>query len=151
MEMGGASEMRAAAAGTAHAPSEPVDRCQRRTLRPVARSHHALETGEEDLVQDVHPIFTTFKAEHPGIYEKYEALGHEVHVNGGPLQDQSRALIKVAIAAAAGHHRALETHIHAARQAGCSEEEIVHTLLLLVSSCGFPAFMEAYSVYKTLA
>ena len=99
-------------------------------------------------MKDIHPIFTAFKEEFPGIHEKHEALGREVHSEGGPLDDRVRALIKIAIAAAGGHHRALETHVHAARGAGCSEEEIEHALVLLIPSCGFPAFMEAYSVYK---
>lgn len=101
-------------------------------------------------MKDIHPIFTTFKEEFPGVYEKHEALGHEVHFEGGPLDDRTRALIKVAIAATGGHSRALETHIHAARGAGCSDAEIEHTLLLLIPSSGFPAFMESYSVFKAV-
>lgn len=99
-------------------------------------------------MKDIHPIFTTFKEEFPGIHEKEEALGKAVHLEGGPLDERVRALIKVAIAAAGGHDRALETHIHGARGAGCGEDEIQHALLLLIPSAGFPAFMEAYSVYK---
>ena len=52
------------------------------------------------------------------------------------------------MSAATRHHRALETHLVAAREAGASDEEIVHALLLLVPTCGFPTFMEAYSTFK---
>jgi 4-carboxymuconolactone decarboxylase len=103
--------------------------------------------GGEGEMRDVHEIFTTFKNEFPEIAACHEQMGKEIHVNGGPLDEKTRALLKVAISGASGHLRALETHSLAARQAGASEQEITHTLLLLIPTCGFPTFMEAY---KTL-
>ncbi|NLE73548.1 MAG: carboxymuconolactone decarboxylase family protein [Actinobacteria bacterium] len=99
-------------------------------------------------MEDIHQIFTEFKREFPAIHEKNEALGQLIHENAGPLDTKTRWLIKLGISAAGGHHRALVTHIHAAREAGATEEEIRHTLLLLIPTCGFPAFMEAYQAYK---
>ena len=99
-------------------------------------------------MKDVHEIFTMFKAEFPTINERQEALGLAIHDDGGPLPAPTRWLIKVAISAAGGHQRSLETHIAAAREAGATEAEIQHALLLLIPTCGFPAFMEAYSTYK---
>jgi alkylhydroperoxidase/carboxymuconolactone decarboxylase family protein YurZ len=37
-----------------------------------------------------------------------------------------------------------------ARELGVSDEEVVHALLMLVSTCGFPTFMEAYSTFKRI-
>ena len=99
-------------------------------------------------MKDVHEIFTMFKAEFPTINEHQEALGLAIHDDGGPLPAATRWLIKVAISAAGGHQRSLETHIAAAEEAGVTEAEIQHALLLLIPTCGFPAFMEAYSTYK---
>lgn len=99
-------------------------------------------------MKDLHRIFTQFKEDFPEVYEKYEELGQEVHREAGPLPEGVRWLIKVAISAAAGHQRALETHLERAREAGVSEEELRHTLLLLIPTCGFPAFMEAYSTLR---
>jgi 4-carboxymuconolactone decarboxylase len=99
-------------------------------------------------MRDVHDIYTTFKAEFPELSASINATNHAIHVDGGPLDEKTRALIKVAAAGAAGHHRALETHIVAAREAGAADEEILHALLMLVSTCGFPTFMEAYSTFK---
>ena len=99
-------------------------------------------------MQDTHDAFTTFKNEFPEIYSKYEEFGREVHLNGGPLPEKVRLLMKVVISGASGHHRALETHLAKARKAGASEEEIMHALLLLIPTCGFPAFMEAFSTLK---
>jgi len=98
--------------------------------------------------RDIHGIFTVFKQECPLIHKAYEALGRTIHEDGGPLPDKYRWLVKVAVSGACGHTRALETHIAKARAAGAADAEILHTLLLLVQTSGFPAFMEAYSVFK---
>ena len=99
-------------------------------------------------MQDIHEAFTTFKEEFPDLYGKYEEFGRELHLNGGPLPESVRLLMKVVISGASGHHRALETHLAKAREAGVSEEEVMHALLLLIPTCGFPTFMEAFSTLK---
>jgi alkylhydroperoxidase/carboxymuconolactone decarboxylase family protein YurZ len=101
-------------------------------------------------MEDVHKIFSEFKKEFPEIHEKHEALGKEVHEKGGPLPEKSRWLIKIAISAACNHKRALETHLHKAREAGVNEDEITHALLLLIPTAGFPAFMKSYAVFKSI-
>lgn len=99
-------------------------------------------------MKDLHKVFTHFKKECPEISRLEEDLGQAIHERGGPLSAHVRWLLKIAISAAAGHGRALETHLAKAREAGVSEEEIRHALLLLIPTCGFPAFMEAYSVLR---
>ena len=98
-------------------------------------------------MKDLHGVFTRFKKQLPQVAKLEAKLGQEIHENGGPLPEGVRWLIKLAVSAAAGRDRALETHLAKAREAGVSEEEILHALLLLIPTCGFPAFMEAYSVY----
>ncbi len=99
-------------------------------------------------MKDVHKIFTQFKDQCPEIARLEEELGKEIHERGGPLTANVRWLLKIAISAAAGRDRALETHLAKAREAGVPEAEVLHALLLLIPTCGFPAFMEAYSVLK---
>ncbi len=99
-------------------------------------------------MKDIHEAFTTFKDEYPTLYGKYEEFGREVHLQGGPLSEKVRLLLKVVISGASGHHRALETHLAKSKEAGVTEEELMHALLLLIPTCGFPAFMEAFSTFK---
>ncbi|MBE0577069.1 MAG: carboxymuconolactone decarboxylase family protein [Desulfuromonadales bacterium] len=99
-------------------------------------------------MKDIHKQFMIFKEEFPELYGKYEEFGREVHLNGGPLPEKVRSLLKVAISGASGHQRALETHLAKAREAGTSEKELMHALLLLIPTCGFPTFMEAFSTFK---
>ena len=101
-------------------------------------------------MDDVHKIFSQFKDEFPEIHSKQESLGKEVHEKGGPLDEKSRWLIKIAISGACNHKRALETHIRKATSAGVGEAEIRHALLLLIPTAGFPAFMKAYAVFKSI-
>ena len=101
-------------------------------------------------MKDLHKIFTTFKKEFPKINASYEQLGELIHEQAGPLPEKVRWLIKVAVSGASRHHLALETHIQKARQAGATDKEIAHALLLLIQTAGFPTFMEAYSVLKKL-
>jgi len=101
-------------------------------------------------MKDVHVTFTKFKKEFPAIIKAYEALGNEIHEKSGPLPEKTRWLMKVAISGASSHRLALETHITRSREAGATDEEIMHTLLLLIQTTGFPTFMEAYSVFKEM-
>ncbi len=105
---------------------------------------------KEVAVKDLHKALTVFKKDFPAIYKKHEALGKLVHEQGGPLPEKVRWLIKVAVSGASGHRISLETHIGKAREAGATEEEIEHTLLLIIQTAGFPMFMEAYSTYKNM-
>ncbi len=102
-------------------------------------------------MKDFHEIFTRFKEDFPKVHSVHEALGKEIHEDSGPLHEKTRWLLKIAISGASHHPIALETHILKAREAGVTEDEIKHALLLLIQSTGFPSFMEAYSVFKNMA
>ena len=101
-------------------------------------------------MKDLHKIFTKFKKEFPKVHSDNEALGKEIHEKSGPLTPKTCWLIKIAISGASRHELALETHIMKAKEAGVTDEEIKHALLLLIQTAGFPSFMEAYSVFNRL-
>ncbi len=102
-------------------------------------------------MKDIHETFTVFKNEFPELYTKYEEFGREVHLNGGPLSEKMRSLLKLVISGASGHHRALETHLAKAKEIDVPEDEIMHALLLLIPTCGFPTFMEAFTTFKKMS
>ncbi len=101
-------------------------------------------------MKDLHEIFTVFKQEFPEIWDQYGALGREIHESGGPLPEKVRWLIKVAVSAASQHRLSLETHVAKAREAGATDKEIEHALLLVMQTTGFPMFMESYSIFKNM-
>ncbi len=101
-------------------------------------------------MEDLHKIFTKFKKDFPKVYSDHEALGRQIHENCGPRPDKIRWILKIAISGSSRLFIALETHIVKAKEAGATDDEIKHALLLLIQTTGFPTFMEAYSVFKKM-
>ena len=80
----------------------------------------------------------------PEVFKAVENLGTTLRT-AGPLDEKTSHLIQLAAAAAMGSEGSACSHTHRALQAGASPEEIYHTLLLLVSTIGFPQSMAAMS------
>jgi 4-carboxymuconolactone decarboxylase len=85
---------------------------------------------------------------HPEIYEAYSQFGKAVHEKGGPLDERTRWLIKVAASAALGHPKAQLTHMIKAVDAGCAPAELEHAILLIAPTAGFPRMMEAMERFR---
>jgi len=88
--------------------------------------------------------FKKFQNDFPAVAKTYEALGAAVH-QSGPLNERTRALIKLAISTGAGMEGAVHSHTRKAIDAGCSKEEIKHTVMLALPTIGFPATMAVMS------
>ncbi len=73
----------------------------------------------------------------PDVLGAVEQLGTTVR-DAGPIDKKTSELIQLAVAAAAQSTGSVHSHARRALQAGATEEEIYHTLLLLVSTIGFP-------------
>lgn len=87
---------------------------------------------------------------HKEIYEAYENYGRLVHEKGGPLDEKTRWLIKIALSADCQNEYSLKTHILKALAAGCSKEEIEHVLLLVGPTCGFPKTMRGLLIMRNI-
>jgi len=88
--------------------------------------------------------FLKFQKDFPEIAKAYEELGTAVH-KAGPLNEKSRALIKLAISRGGGLEGAVHSHTRKAIEAGCTSEEIKQTVMLALPTIGFPATMAAMS------
>jgi alkylhydroperoxidase/carboxymuconolactone decarboxylase family protein YurZ len=86
--------------------------------------------------------FKDFMEDHPAIATAYEALGTAVHADG-PLNEKTRALIKMGISTGAGLEGALHSHARKAIDAGATNEEMRHTIILAMPTIGLPATMAA--------
>jgi len=91
---------------------------------------------------DIPKKFKDFMEEHPAIATAYEALGTAVH-SGGPLDEKTRALIKVAISTGARLEGALHSHTRKALEAGATKDEIKHAVILALPTIGLPSTMAA--------
>ncbi len=90
-------------------------------------------------------------ASHPDIYEAYSAYGKAVHDQGGPLEEKTRWLVKVAVSSSHGLAKAQQTHMAKALAAGCGLAEIEHAILLVAPTVGFPRMMEAMERFREFA
>jgi len=88
--------------------------------------------------------YQKFHDEFPEIANSYESLGDAVH-KAGPLNDKTRALIKLAISIGARLEGGVHAHTRKALKAGCTANEIKHTVMLALPTMGLPSTMAAYS------
>ena len=80
--------------------------------------------------------------EFPKVWKSFQELGKDCH-SAGPLDERARRLVKIGIAAAAQSEGALHSAVRNARKAGVSSAEIRHSILLSMTTVGFPRAMEA--------
>lgn len=85
-----------------------------------------------------------FQEKYTDVANAYEEMGDAVH-KAGPLDDKTRALIKLAISTGARLEGAVHSHTRKALKAGCSAEEIRHTAMLSLPTIGLPSMMAALS------
>ena len=88
--------------------------------------------------------YQKFHEEFPQVAQSYESLGDAVH-NAGPLDEKTRALIKVAVSTGARLEGAVHSHTRKALKAGVSPEELKHAVMLALPTIGLPSAMAALS------
>ena len=81
---------------------------------------------------------------YPEVMSAVESLGTTIR-GLGALDEKTSHLVQLAAAATGRSEGAVHSHTKRALKAGASSEEIYHTLLLLVSTIGFPQAMAAIS------
>ena len=85
------------------------------------------------------------------IGKRYEKLADAVENLGrtaremGPVDEKTSHLIQLAAAATIRSEGSVHSHVRRAMQAGATEDEIYHALILLTSTIGFPAVAASIS------
>mgnify|MGYP000953553893 CR=1 FL=1 len=88
--------------------------------------------------------YLQFLEDYPEVGEAYEAFGTAVG-QAGPLDEKTRALVKLAISVGARLEGGAKSHAHKALQAGATPEEVRHVAILAAPTIGFPSMMGALS------
>jgi AhpD family alkylhydroperoxidase len=78
------------------------------------------------------------------VIEAHQRLGQEL-TKAGPIDEKTGHLIQLAAAAATRSEGAVHSHHKRALGAGAKPDEIYHTLVLLISTIGFPTVAAALS------
>ena len=88
--------------------------------------------------------FKKFTEEHLDVAKAYEEIGIAVH-KAGPLDEKTRALVKIAISTGARLEGAVHSHVRKAIKAGVTMEEMQHAVLLSLPTIGLPSMMASLS------
>lgn len=88
--------------------------------------------------------FLQFKKDYKKIFDAYERLGSAVH-EAGPLDDKTRALIKLGISTGARLEGAVHSHVRKALDAGVTPAELRQVALLSLPTIGLPSMMASLS------
>ena len=81
-----------------------------------------------------------FEDSFSAVWEAFMQLGNECH-RGGPLDEKTRRLVKVALAIGAGLEGGTHSAVRNANAAGITADEMRHVAVLSITTLGFPAAM----------
>lgn len=74
---------------------------------------------------------------HPDIWESYSELGQRC-AEAGPLDERTRHLVKIALAAGAALEGAVHSHVRRGLAEGLTPDQIRHVALLAIPTLGLP-------------
>jgi len=80
--------------------------------------------------------------EHPEIWQAYSALG-KATAECGPLSDQEKRLVKLALAIGAGSEGAVHSHTRRAKNEGIADDALVQVAMLAIGPLGLPRAVAA--------
>ncbi|MEJ2167654.1 MAG: carboxymuconolactone decarboxylase family protein [Desulfobacterales bacterium] len=87
-------------------------------------------------------IYEKFSRNFPEVLKDFKQLGQTCRA-AGPLDQKCQDLIKLGIAVGANSRGAVMSHTRKALESGASPEEITHTVLLSLTTTGFPNMIAA--------
>ena len=96
------------------------------------------------MVAEYPKNFLKLKEKYPQLIEAYQSAG-ELGRRAGPLQEKFTHLVQLSGCAALRSEGGVHSHTRQALDAGATPEEIYHTLVLLISTVGYPAVAAAFS------
>jgi len=94
----------------------------------------------DNLKETLPKRYRQFLEKYPEIASRYNELGEAVH-QWGPLDDKTRALVKLAISGSTKQESAFKSHIRKAMAQGITREEMEHVAFLTLPTLGFPSTM----------
>lgn len=83
-----------------------------------------------------------FAEEYPAVWEAYASLG-EASAQAGPLDGETKRLVKLALAIGTESEGAVHSHVRRALDEGVEPEKLKHAAVLAIPTAGFPQAMAA--------
>ncbi len=98
----------------------------------------------DDPAEELPSTAGDLAADYPEVWEAYAELG-EACAEGGPVDDETKRLVKLALALASGSEGAVHSHVRRAVAEGVDPEALRHVAILSIPTIGFPKAMAALS------
>ncbi|HYO81964.1 MAG TPA: carboxymuconolactone decarboxylase family protein [Bryobacteraceae bacterium] len=80
-----------------------------------------------------------FESHYPDVWRAFSELAQACHDAGGPLDERSRRLVKLAIAVGNRHEGAVHSAVRQALNSGATPAELRHVAVLAITTIGWPA------------
>ena len=77
---------------------------------------------------------------YPDVWEQYSGLGKSCS-EAGPIDDETKRLLKIALAAGSESEGAVHSHVRRALDEGVDPETLRHVAILSIPTLGFPKAM----------
>ena len=87
-------------------------------------------------------VYRDFKRQFPEIAKAYDDLAIKCH-DWGPLDQKTRQLVKLGIAIGQNSEGAIKSHTRRALEESISADEIRHTVLMALTTAGYPTMIAA--------
>ena len=87
-------------------------------------------------------VYQKFSERFPDVFKDYKQLGISTR-NAGPLDEKLQNLVKLGISVGANSKGAVMSHTRKALATGATPDEIIHAVLLALTTTGFPNMIAA--------
>ena len=87
-------------------------------------------------------VYEKFSEQFQDVFDNYKQLGISCR-KAGPLDEKCQDLIKLGIAIGVNSKGAVMSHTRKALASGATPEEVIHAVLLAMTTTGFPNMMAA--------
>jgi 4-carboxymuconolactone decarboxylase len=94
------------------------------------------------------PSIRDFQRKYPSVWQAVAHLAERCHETGGPLDEKTRRLVKLATAIGLRHEGAVHSATRHALNSGLSPDELYHAAILAITTMGWPA---AYAAMTWIA
>lgn len=95
---------------------------------------------EIDNPEELPSVAGQLADEHPEVWENYAELG-EACSEAGPIDDETKRLVKLALAVGAQSEGAVHSHVRRGLDEGIDPETLRHVGVLAIPTLGFPEAM----------
>lgn len=103
----------------------------------------------DDPAEELPSVAGEFANEHPDVWEAYADLG-EAASEAGPIDDETKRLVKLALAIGSQSEGAVHSHVRRGLEEDISPETLKHAAILSIPTIGFPKAMAALSWIEDL-